>query len=171
MIETRIAIHKDTGEEIEGYLVTDSGVIIGRRGKPLANKAQRHNSYYSHGSLSLGGLRQTLAQTVCAAFSGTRPTEKHSVDHIDGNTFNNTPDNLRWATQSEQANNKGIFKSSKRRGVRNIDTGETFKSLHAAARSIGYTAAAIQQARDNGHKSGGYRWENYDSQEQLELNL
>ena len=171
-IETRRVLHKDTGEEIEGYLVTDTGVVIGRKGQPLASNSRLKNSYYSLRHQSLGkDTRQTVAQTVCATFNGTRPTTKHSVDHIDGNTFNNTPDNLRWATQSEQIKNKEIFKSSKPRGVRNVDTGETFKSLHAAARSIGLSAAAVQQARDNGHRSGGYRWESYDSQEQLELSL
>lgn len=170
-IETRRAIHKDTGEEIEGYLVTDSGVVIGRRGKSLKQRVKRQNSYFSQKTMNLSGVYQSTAQTVCATFNGTRPSRRHSADHIDGNTFNNTPDNLRWATQTEQTNNKEIFKSTKARGVRNMDTGETFKSLRAAALSIGYTAAAIQQARDNGHKAGGYRWESYDSQEQLELSL
>jgi hypothetical protein len=34
------------------------------------------------------------------------PENKYSVDHIDINPKNNSLDNLRWATQKEQCNNK-----------------------------------------------------------------
>lgn len=34
------------------------------------------------------------------------PENKYSVDHIDRNPKNNSLDNLRWATQKEQCNNK-----------------------------------------------------------------
>ena len=39
---------------------------------------------------------------VCLAFHGLPPTEVHTVNHKDGNKLNNVPDNLEWATRSEQ---------------------------------------------------------------------
>jgi hypothetical protein len=38
---------------------------------------------------------------VCAAFHGLPPTADHQAAHCDGNPLNNRPDNLRWATPTE----------------------------------------------------------------------
>lgn len=43
---------------------------------------------------------------VCTAFHGSRPSKKHQVAHYDGNSKNNHISNLRWATQSENENDK-----------------------------------------------------------------
>ena len=40
-------------------------------------------------------------RVVCAAFNGEKPTDKHVVNHIDGNPSNNIATNLEWVTQSE----------------------------------------------------------------------
>lgn len=39
---------------------------------------------------------------VCLAFVGPKPSDRHTVNHKDGNKLNNTPDNLEWATFSQQ---------------------------------------------------------------------
>lgn len=38
---------------------------------------------------------------VCRAFHGDQPSPRHEVAHNDGNPLNNTSNNLRWATPSE----------------------------------------------------------------------
>lgn len=42
-------------------------------------------------------------QLVCLAFNGTKPTGAECVRHLDGDRFNNKPDNLRWGTNKENA--------------------------------------------------------------------
>lgn len=45
---------------------------------------------------------------VCEAFHGTPPTSEHHAAHGDGNSLNNAPSNLRWATASENEADKAI---------------------------------------------------------------
>lgn len=50
------------------------------------------------------GTRQKaiyVHRIVATAFHGAPPTPKHTVNHIDGDKGHNTPDNLEWATKSE----------------------------------------------------------------------
>jgi hypothetical protein len=43
---------------------------------------------------------------VCEAFHGPQPTEWHEVAHWDGNPGNNLPENLRWVTPKENAQDR-----------------------------------------------------------------
>ena len=49
---------------------------------------------------------------VALAFIGPRPSELHTIDHIDRDPTNNRATNLRWASQKEQSANKGVPKRS-----------------------------------------------------------
>lgn len=40
---------------------------------------------------------------ICEAFHGLRPSPAHLVAHWDGDSTNNVPSNLRWATEKENA--------------------------------------------------------------------
>ena len=65
------------------------------------------NSGHQYVAVKIKGKRLLFHQVVCEAFHGPKPLEGgHTVDHIDRNPLNNTPDNLRWATRQEQRANQ-----------------------------------------------------------------
>lgn len=45
--------------------------------------------------------RKQISRLVCEAFHGPPPTNLHQAAHGDGDPGNNSEDNLRWATRSE----------------------------------------------------------------------
>jgi hypothetical protein len=53
-----------------------------------------------------GGKYLQVNRSVCAAFHGCAPSFKHEAAHLDGDTHNNTPENLIWATALENAAHK-----------------------------------------------------------------
>lgn len=50
-----------------------------------------------------GQVKKLVHRLVCEAFHGQAPSPAHVVAHFDGTRTNNVPDNLRWATRSENA--------------------------------------------------------------------
>lgn len=57
--------------------------------------------------VKIGLLKFPASRIVFAINSGADPWP-NEVDHIDGNTENNSPENLRVATRSENASNKSV---------------------------------------------------------------
>ena len=60
------------------------------------------------------GTTYFLAQEVCTAFHGPRPSPRCTVDHINRDCHDDREANLRWATPSEQAKNRTFTKHRKR---------------------------------------------------------
>ena len=64
------------------------------------------NSGQNYVKVKIGEKGLYFHRLVCEAFKGREPSAEHTVDHIDGNPLNNTPENLRWATRKEQRANQ-----------------------------------------------------------------
>jgi hypothetical protein len=50
-----------------------------------------------------------VARLVCAAFHGPAPFPNAKCLHLDENSRNNRPDNLKWGTQKENLNHPGFL--------------------------------------------------------------
>ena len=50
-----------------------------------------------------------VARLVCEAFNGSAPIGKNVCMHIDENSRNNRPENLKWGTQKENLNAPGFI--------------------------------------------------------------
>jgi hypothetical protein len=66
-----------------------------------ARKGAAHK-YYGYRAKYYGNMK--IHQLVCEAFHGPKPCPEAVVIHIDENSLNNKPENLRWGTQKENLN-------------------------------------------------------------------
>lgn len=92
------------------YEASSLGNIRDTKDHQLLSQGVRGTQNYPYVSLSNGrgkGRKNRDVHTLVVwAFYGPPPTPKHTVvDHRDGNTADNRPQNLRWATPSENGKN------------------------------------------------------------------
>ena len=110
----------------EYYEVSSQGRV--RRVKPApggrVGRVLRPNrtSRYLQVALSRDGKPKThyVHRLVCEAFHGPPPFQGAHVLHWDDDPKNNTPENLRWGTASEN-----MYDSVRNGGYRNQNTGKT----------------------------------------------
>ena len=85
------------------YGATEDGQIYSyKSNKRLATRIHKGYEY-----INLNGTTWQVHQLIAKTYI-PNPENKPTVDHIDRNKLNNVVSNLRWATQSEQNENKDI---------------------------------------------------------------
>lgn len=110
-----------------------------KKGKRCLRKATLFNTGYYYVSMRRNGLTNMvpLHRVIAEAF-----IEKYSpgdvVNHIDGNTKNNSLENLEWCTQRKNCIHRTRTlghgsQPTEKKAVICVETGEEFDSLHSAA--------------------------------------
>ena len=141
------------------------GAVVGRVLKPGKTKAG-----YMIVVLYLHGRKRPeyVHRLVASAFFGGQPSHEHLIAHFDGVRENNRVDNLRWATQSENQQDR------KRHGTYQYGENNPYAKLTerdiADIRSMDYsvrgtaTKIAKKYGISDGALSGirsGRRWPNF----------
>lgn len=103
------------------------GACIRRRKGQIIRQRGAGNGHLVVG-LSRGGKPHPVMvhRLVCEAFHGKCPPEKQHCAHWDGNPKNNRPENLRWATVSENA------EDSRRHGTMRVGSKSNLSKLNEA---------------------------------------
>jgi hypothetical protein len=86
--------------EFPAYYANIYGDIYSKRNN------KKHSNKISNLYNKNGKINTRIHQIICQVFYGEKPSEIHTVDHINIDHNDNRPYNLRWATPSEQALNK-----------------------------------------------------------------
>lgn len=89
-----------------GYWACADGTILNSRGKVLSRSIIRgrgKNVVRFATKVVVAGARKNclVSRLICEAFWGPPPTAKHQAAHNNGQSFDDNPDNLRWATPIE----------------------------------------------------------------------
>lgn len=89
-----------------GYFADATGAVYSV--KKLTPVVDHRGGYLRYHVVGGDGTRKRLGahQAVCRAFHGGPPSSDSVVRHLDGDTMRNTPDNVRWGTAMENAQDR-----------------------------------------------------------------
>lgn len=146
----------------DGYVISESGVIVGPYKKPL-RPAQRKDGYQSV-VLRINGKSVTkkIHYLVAITFVGARP-DGLECRHLDGNKANNHWKNLQWATHAENMadNVKFAANAGENNGRATIsqEQADSIKRRLALNEEVGAIASDMNiSAKIVSHIKGGRRW-------------
>jgi hypothetical protein len=117
------------------YAVSTHGRV--KRILPSTSPKARFPNYVSVG-LTIDGRSKNynVHRIVALVFMGSPPTPKHQVAHRDGDGFNNSLDNLRWATQVENERDK-LAHGTRYRGEMSVGSKLTERDVLEIRKAIG----------------------------------
>ena len=96
----------------ENYLIYNDGRVFGKKRNKLL-KPRTNSRGYKHLTLHKGGKRKTHnIHRLIAEHYIDNPENKRCVDHINRIRTDNRIENLRWATYSENGQNKTLSKKN-----------------------------------------------------------
>lgn len=98
---------------IYGYVVSEDGVVTGKRGEPLSWCENGRGYLISRLKWDGRWMTKALHTVICEAFNGKRP-EGYEAGHLDGDSYNNCKSNIAWLTKKrnrEQSYEDGRYVS------------------------------------------------------------
>lgn len=134
---------------------TRHGVRVWKQ-RVLKQKTDRNG--YKRVSLYKDKANKTwLVHRLVAITFLDNPNNFEIVNHIDGNSSNNSISNLEWCDSKHNVNhafNNGLMTSNKKTVLRNINTGEekVFRSQAAASRFLGKYEGCISATLNRGKR-------------------
>ena len=170
-----------------GYQVSNKGNVRNKKKQIL--KFQDNHGYkrYTFWRKDANGNLENKLKLghvlVAEAFiENPDPENKTTVNHIDGNKYNNDASNLEWATlqeQQEHARSTGLISEEglarskanlipkKKRRVAKLDLNgnilEEFDSVQSAAQSVNADASSLTKiCRGKGNTLKGFKWKYLD---------
>lgn len=149
-----LGIEKEKWADVVGfegvYQISNRGMVRDANKEHVRYRPYEDTTYI-YAALSRDGKPATTAvHTMVAQAFVANPDPEHltEVVHKDGNIHNNKSENLKWVTKEEYAT-LGLEDAATHvwgRPVVCLETGEEFKSLTAAGRSLGVSTEKVEQS-------------------------
>lgn len=94
------------------YTIDIDGNVYGKKHKKILTQCIDNGYYRVNLSKNSKGKKFLIHRLIAIHFK-PNPDNCSEVDHEDRNPLNNSIDNLRWVTRSQQNMNRGIFSNNK----------------------------------------------------------
>jgi plasmid maintenance system antidote protein VapI len=162
-----IEIEGEAWKEINGLYVSNMGRVQTRRCPAYFPNPDPRTGYCHVKGRNGTVLVHTL---VCFAFIGPRPSDNHTVDHINRVRDDNRAENLKWATKKEQANNR-VYSSRPCRRIPVLGGSEgswtLYHSVNDAASATGINRTNISSVLSGKRSTaGGMLWKVYNHEDE-----
>lgn len=113
----------------------DGAVFVPQSGANKAHWTFGHGVRDGYLQVIISKKHLKVHRLICEAFHGLCPEDKCQVDHIDRNPANNTPENLRWCSRSENNRNRKVCEESLTKyGVSSADDNKAYKRAYHSSR-------------------------------------